>query len=241
MLRAMSLLPLEFEELDDWLWCLRTPLVACYAIRDRDGIVLVDANVAGQHDAILQTLAARLGVAADAVPVRQLLLTHAHADHYGSAQEIVSRTGAQLLGPADEAQVFAARQQLPSPQLLAWERPLDEQTMPRVPPAAPVELDRQLRVGDPLDWDIGAELIAAPGHTLGQLVVWIANHRTLIAADALATHDGRPIVGVFNIDPSQAVRTATKRLKLAPLRLCVGHGATLTGEMHAKFAGPATA
>ena len=74
----MSSLPIEFEELDDWLWCLRTAVVACYAIRDRDGVVLVDANVAGQHGAILDALADRLGAPNGAVPVRQVLLTHAH-------------------------------------------------------------------------------------------------------------------------------------------------------------------
>ena len=42
------------------------------------------------------------------------------------------------------------------------------------------------------------------GHTPGQLAVWIPEHRTLIAADALASHDGHPIVGVLNIDPEQA-------------------------------------
>jgi glyoxylase-like metal-dependent hydrolase (beta-lactamase superfamily II) len=236
----VSSLRLEFEELDDWLWCLRTPVVACYAIRDRDGIVLVDSNVAGQHNAILDAVAARLGVAATAVPVRQLLLTHAHADHYGSAQEIVSRTGADLLGPADEAQVFAARHPLPPPQLLEWERPLYEQITPRVAPPDPVELDRPVRAGDPIDWEIGAELIGAPGHTPGQLGVWIPNHRTLIAADALASHDGRPVVGVFNVDPDQAVRTAAKLLELAPVRLCVGHGAVLTGDVRGMFASSAT-
>lgn len=234
------MLPLEFEELDNWLWCLRTQVVACYAIRDRDGLVLVDANIAGQHNAILDALADRLSVAANAVPVRQLLLTHAHADHYGSAHEIASRTGAELLGPADEAEVFAARQQLPPPQLLESERPLYEQVMPRVVPAVPVELDRHLRAGDSLDWEMPAELIAAPGHTPGQLAVWIPDHRTLIAADALATHDGRPIVGAFNIDPAQAIRTAAKLLELAPVRLCVGHGATLTGDVQHMFAGSTT-
>jgi glyoxylase-like metal-dependent hydrolase (beta-lactamase superfamily II) len=238
ILIAMSALPLELEELGDWLWCLRTPVVACYAIRDRGGVVLVDANIAGQHNAILEALADRLGVAANAVPIRQLLLTHAHPDHYGSAREIVSATGAELLGPADEAEVFAGRRQLPPPQLREWERPLYEQVMPRVAAPAPIELDRHLRAGDPLDWEIGAQLIAAPGHTPGQLAVWIPHQRTLIAGDALATHDGRPIVGVFNIDPTQAALTAANLLELAPVRLCVGHGATLTGDVQGMFAAP---
>jgi hypothetical protein len=57
----VSSLAVEFEELDDWLWCLRTPVVACSAIRDRGRVVLVDASVSGQHGAILEALADRLG------------------------------------------------------------------------------------------------------------------------------------------------------------------------------------
>ena len=228
-------LALEFEELDDWLWCLRTPVVACYAIRDRGGVVLVDANVSGQHDAILDALADRLGAASAAVPVRQVLLTHAHPDHCGSAHQIALRTGADVLGPEREADVFAGHTQLAAPRLADWERPLFEQTMAHVPPAEPVELDRLLLPGAALDWEVGVELIGAAGHTPGQLAVWIPEHRTLIAADALASHDGRPIVGVFNIDPEQAARTALRLLELEPARVCVGHGAPLSGDVRGMF------
>lgn len=232
----MSSLPIEFEELDDWLWCLRTPIVACYAIRDRDGVVLVNANVPGQRVAILDALADRLGAPNDAVPVRQLLLTHAHPDHYGSAHQIALHTGTELLGPAQEADVFAGRATLAAPRLQDWERRLFEQTMAQVRPPEPVELDRLLLPGDALDWEIGAELTSAPGHTPGQLAVWIPEHRTLIAADALASRDGQPIVGVFNIDPEEAARTALRLLELEPTRLSVGHGTTVSGDVRGMFA-----
>ena len=72
---------------------------------------------------------------------------------------------------------------------------------------------------------MGAELVAAPGHTPGQLAVWIPTHHTLIAADALGTQDGRPIVGVFNVEPDQAARTATRLLnELRPSQLCMACG-----------------
>ena len=205
--------------------------------RDPDGVVLVDASVTGQHEAIIGALADRMGVPKDSLPLRQVLLTHAHADHYGSARELARRTGAALLGPADEADTFAGRRPLPAPRVLERERPLFERITPDlVPPPPPVVLDREVQPGDALDWEIGAELVAAPGHTPGQLVVWIPTHRTLIAADALATHDGRPVVGVFNVDPEQAARTATKLLEqLQPYRLCVAHGAPLTGDVRGQF------
>lgn len=147
------------------------------------------------------------------------------------------RTGAELLGPAQEAGVFAGRTHAAAPRLQDWEQPLFEESMALVRPPEPVELDRLLLAGDALDWEIGAELIGAPGRTPGQLAVWSPKHRTLIAADALATHDGQPIVGVFNIDPEQAARTALKLLELKPTRLCVGHGAPLSGDVRGMFAG----
>lgn len=129
-------------------------VVACYAIRDRDGVVLVDANVAGQHGAILDALADRLGVPNGAVPVRQLLLTHAHPDHYGSAHQVALGTDAELLGPAQEADVFAGRMQVAAPRLQGWEQPLFEQPVAHVRPPEPVELDRLLLPGDGLDWEM---------------------------------------------------------------------------------------
>jgi hypothetical protein len=43
----------EVERLADWLWCLRTPTVQAYAIRERDGFNLVDTATSAQHLAAL--------------------------------------------------------------------------------------------------------------------------------------------------------------------------------------------
>jgi glyoxylase-like metal-dependent hydrolase (beta-lactamase superfamily II) len=232
--------PLEVVELTDWLWCLRTPIAACFAIRDGDGVVMVDANVAGLGVTIIDTLSRQLDIPSASFPLRQVLLTHAHADHYGSASELVSLTDAELLGPAEEADIFAGRRPRGEPQLLDWERPLFEQVMPLVNDPPPIVLDKELRPGDPLDWEIGAELIASPGHTSGHLAVWIPSHRTLIAGDAIATRgDERPIVGVFNVDPDAARLTAKSLLdELQPLRLCVAHGESVIGDVRSRFVLP---
>jgi glyoxylase-like metal-dependent hydrolase (beta-lactamase superfamily II) len=104
--RRMASFSLEFIELTDWLWCLRSRVVACFAIRDRDGVVMIDANVAGLGEPIVEALAHRLDVPSGSVALRQVLLTHAHADHYGSASELARLTGAELLGPAKEADIL---------------------------------------------------------------------------------------------------------------------------------------
>ena len=108
--------------------------------------------------------------------------------------------------------------QLAAPRLQRWEQALFEQAVAQVRPPEPVELDRLLLPGDGLGWEIEAELIAAPGHTPGQLAVWIPKHRTLITADALATHDGWAIVSIWDSDPGSLARCGAARAGTAMRR-----------------------
>jgi hypothetical protein len=40
-------LEIDVLEITDWLWCLRTPLVQAYAVREREGFNLIDTGIAG--------------------------------------------------------------------------------------------------------------------------------------------------------------------------------------------------
>ena len=81
---------MELDPILDWLWCLRTPIVQAYAVRERDGFNLIDASTAGQDAAILETLARIDGRTIDDVRVYELLLTHGHDDHTGSAAALAA-------------------------------------------------------------------------------------------------------------------------------------------------------
>jgi glyoxylase-like metal-dependent hydrolase (beta-lactamase superfamily II) len=85
----------EWEQVAGWLWCLRTPIVRAYAVRDRDGFNLIDTSTAGQDEAILEALAGIDGRPVDRVRVYEILLTHGHDDHTGSAAALAARTGAR--------------------------------------------------------------------------------------------------------------------------------------------------
>jgi hypothetical protein len=69
---------MRLEPLTDWLWCLRTPIVQAYAVRQRDGFNLIDTTTAGNDMTILHALAGIDGCAADDVRVYEMLLTHGH-------------------------------------------------------------------------------------------------------------------------------------------------------------------
>src|SRR4051812_4786416 len=78
------------------------------------------------------------------------------------------------------------------------------------------------------------EVVAAPGHTPGQIAFLDTRDRTLIAGDAYSTLGGVattakvnprfPLPGLATWDKPTALRTARELRALAPPRLAVGHG-----------------
>lgn len=63
----------------------RFGLVNCYLVQENDGLTLIDAGLAGSHDGILQ--AARNAK----LPIRRIVLTHAHMDHVGSVDALAAQ------------------------------------------------------------------------------------------------------------------------------------------------------
>jgi glyoxylase-like metal-dependent hydrolase (beta-lactamase superfamily II) len=84
--------------------------------------------------------------------------------------------------------------------------------------------------GERLGWEHDPLIVAAPGHTPGQIAAWFEAERVLVAGDALASYDGRPMVGVFNAEPERAAASAARLAALEPAVACFGHGEPLRGE-----------
>ncbi len=225
---------MELDQINDWLWCLRTPIVQAYAVRERDGFNLIDTSTAGEDSAILEMLAT-IDRPAGRVRIYQILLTHGHDDHTGSAAALAERTGARVIAARDEAATISRDRPPAPPVLLDWERPLFEAVTPNVPPAPAVRPDQLVRDGERLGWERDAMIIATPGHTPGHVSVLFERERVLVAGDALASHDGRPMVGVFNADPAAATATARQLARRDIEVACFGHGEPLRHDAAARL------
>jgi glyoxylase-like metal-dependent hydrolase (beta-lactamase superfamily II) len=223
------------EPLTDWLYSLRTPVVAVYAVRQSTGFVLVDSGTVGYEHAYRRALAEVAGSAPEAVRITEILLTHGHDDHTGSAAALSALTGARIVGPALDADVIEGRAKRPDPHLLDWEVPLFER-FGHVAPAPPVTLDRLVEDGDRLGWERSAQIVAVPGHTAGSVAIFLPDDRVLIAGDAIATVTGEPMLGVFNVDPAQAKESFRRLAQLDASLLCVGHGPAIMVDAQSRLA-----
>jgi glyoxylase-like metal-dependent hydrolase (beta-lactamase superfamily II) len=208
---GVYLLDLKFSQAYLWDW--------------GSGLTLIDCGVAGSTAAILDGIAA-LGRRVD--QLREIVLTHAHDDHVGAAAELAERTGAQVLAhPGDAPVVRGERPQTP-PHLENFERPLAESILPRVPRALAVRVDRELEDGQTTLG--GGAIVAVPGHTPGSMAVHVPQSGLLFAGDALASHGGAPILGLFNVDRRSAIESVARLAALDFHVACFGHGDPLTGR-----------
>src|SRR5713226_10338569 len=204
-----------------------TRLVAfnCYLVREDDGFTLIDTNMSGQAQTIVQE-ASKLGL-----PIVHILLTHAHVDHVGSLD--------------------ALHDALPNVQVAISER--DARFLSGDKSLDPSEPQVRLRGGYPVcktkptlllhEGDrIGSlEALATPGHTPGHLAFLDTRDRALIAGDAFQTQGGVAVSGTFKpLFPLPALATwhkptaldsARKLYALAPTRLAVGHGRVLVDPL----------
>jgi glyoxylase-like metal-dependent hydrolase (beta-lactamase superfamily II) len=229
-----SSLRVSIEPLTDWLYCLASPVVNAYAIRQSTSFVLVDTGVVGAERGYLRALEQIGGVERGEAPLGEIFLTHGHEDHTGSAAALVSLTGATVRGPAVDADVIQGRAARADPILLDWEVPLFER-YGKVAPAPPMSLDAVVEDEDWLNWDRPAQVIAAPGHTAGSVAVFFPEDCVLIAGDAIMSIDGEPRLGAFNVDPDQARSSVRRLARLGPKLLCVGHGSPITQDTRSRL------
>ena len=193
--------------------------VNAYLVREEDGFTLVDTGLAGSEEAFIAAARERGG------EIRRIALTHAHGDHTGSLDALHDAlSDAEVLVPAREASFLRGVLDLtPEEQRLGelkgwWKTAKTEPTG---------ELSPGERVGS-------LEVVAAPGHTPGQVAFFDVRDRTLIAGDAFQTRAGVAVSGVIRpLFPfpgmatwslPTALESALRLRALSPTRLAVGHG-----------------
>lgn len=208
------------------LWQL-TRLLAfnCYLVREADGLILIDTNMAGSGKSILQ-VAQVIGL-----PITHVTLTHAHGDHAGSLDEVCTQlTAAEVAFTRRTAEFLQGRLELrpDEPQAKLRGGFVNRSTQPT----------RLLKPGDLLG---SLRVVAAPGHTPDHVAFYDERDGSLIAGDAFQTQAGIAVAGVRRwLFPfpamatwhlPTALATAVSLRALNPTQLIVGHGRVLANPL----------
>jgi glyoxylase-like metal-dependent hydrolase (beta-lactamase superfamily II) len=198
-------------------------MMNAYFVREEDGLTLVDTTMSAADDLI--AAAAKIGA-----PIRRIALTHGHGDHVGSVDGLREKLGAEVpvLLSAPDTRVLAGE-------------PVDfgqkkRGSWPKLKTTPDVQLQPGDRVGS-------LEVIAAPGHTPGQMAFLDSRDRSLIAGDAFSSI-GRlevpshsywrfPLPWYATCDRPLALTTAIALRALEPELLAVGHGKATRSPLEA--------
>lgn len=196
----------------------RLGLVNAYLVREEDGLTLIDTMIPRSAKTIMA--AAR----ETGAPIVRIALTHAHGDHIGSLDEL-----AQAL-PAVEVLISAR-----DARLLAKDKSLDPgEEQGKLRGSYPGARTRPTRTVAPGERIGSLEVIAAPGHTPGQVAFLDSRDRALFCGDAYATLGGVatcakvnprfPLPALATWHRPTALQTARELRALEPASLAPGHG-----------------
>ncbi|MBZ4015628.1 MBL fold metallo-hydrolase [Streptomyces purpurogeneiscleroticus] len=235
------------RQLTSAIWQLPFPVGHVYVVRlppggrsARAGYALVDTGVPGSAPAVLAALDGLGGRPED---VRQIVLTHSHIDHTGSAADLAAATGATVLAGAPDAPVIRGEAPEPPPRFTAAEQTLFDGIMAGfadagMPEQRPVAVDIELHEGDELTgWGEPVHVLATHGHTPGGVALHLPESRVLFPGDIIGTGEGRAVLGPGNVDREQAIASFRRLAALERVEVvCVPHGDPVTEDVAATLA-----
>ncbi len=198
--------------------------VGVFLVREGAEWTLVDAGARWHPPTIIPAVRAQL----DGAPLTRVVLTHGHPDHAEGLPAILQefncpvwaheREVPLLRGETTYAQIRPTWWAFRLVSALYLSRPLD------------YRVDHALRESDTV---CGCRVIAAPGHTPGQIALLHERDRALLCADAWQNMFGRPRgpIAIFTPDRAEAARTMRKLAGLNFDVLLAAHGPPYRGGL----------
>ena len=221
------------ERVIDGVHIVPMGMANAYLIEGDDGLTLIDAGFPNKEGAVFEAIR---GLGRSPEQLRNLIFTHGHPDHIGSAAAVVRETGARTyMHPLDIPMAKSGgpfRPMTPAPGLL-------RQVMCRLffhpdERVEPVGIDQPLSPGEILSIAGGIEVIHVPGHCAGQVALLWRPGCMLFAGDVGMNLMGlADPVGFEDLDEGRA-----SQRKLASLSFDAagfGHGKPIARDASRQF------
>jgi hydroxyacylglutathione hydrolase len=203
---------------------LNLSFVQAYLIETPAGPVLVDCGMPRQERTILGAIE-QLGRGG----LKLIFITHAHADHYGSAAALVRLTGAPVAVHRADAQAMA-NGETPAHSRKPLMR-LATSLMARLSPTPPVKADILLEDGDSLaQYGVPGVVVHTPGHTAGSCCLVLEDGSGFVG-DLVSAGKEPHLQHTFVEDAAQLRQSFLRLRELRLAKVYAGHGSRiLTGD-----------
>jgi glyoxylase-like metal-dependent hydrolase (beta-lactamase superfamily II) len=197
--------------------------VNVFVIED-DGLTLIDTGTKGSLEKIFSAI--KKG-GKNPYDIKRIILTHAHPDHAGSAEEIKRMLRVPVMAHRDDAKIMsygiACRKEIClTPGLKNWliyELAIKRSGINIVP----VSIDEQLNDHDLLPLLGGIRVIHTPGHSKGHICLLAENEEVLIAGDLLSNSTGLGLSVIYE-NMAEGISSILKVTNLDFDKMVFGHG-----------------
>ncbi len=203
------------------IYRLQNMVVNQYIIIDHGEIFLIDSGLKGSYSKLFREFDA---IDLDYRKIRQILITHADSDHYGSAYQIKTKTHASVGASKVESQAMTQGRSSRELKPKGLEKLFYSLVTPLFT-SEPVVTDIILTPGDILPILDGLEILDTKGHTPGHLSFFFRKSGVLFAGDSITTNHTHisPSFGANTWDETISQKAFEYQMSLHPRYICAGH------------------
>ncbi|MDF2909049.1 MAG: beta-lactamase domain protein [Herbinix sp.] len=204
-------------------------------LSDDTNCVLVDCGYIGSLSSIEDALCSNSILPES---ITHIILTHQDHDHVGAAAAYKRKyPHVRILASAEEADYISGvlkSLRLEQAEQLQEQLPTEMQEFGKtfcnlLRSVEPIQIDQLLSDDERLPFCGGCQVISTPGHTPGHISLYLSEFNTMIAGDAIALENDKPVIAnpQFTLDMDKAISSMQRLLLHSGSKIICYHGGVL--------------